>query len=90
METRRDVVRIRYGDDVDMDQAGELLVMAVLAAESVYGRSALRLDARFVLDEDRRRCVVDTGSPLGRDIALVYIGFLVREYGDEAIGVERP
>lgn len=86
---KRDIYRYNFSDDVPFRDVEESLLLAVLATESLHGRSLVRLDASFCLDESRRACVVDAGTEVGRHIARIFTGFLTREFGEEAFKVER-
>ena len=85
----RTLYRYQLTDGVPFQDVQETLLLAVLATESLHGCSQVRLDASFCLDEDRRACVIDAGTPVGRDLARIFTGFLRREFGEEAFRVER-
>jgi len=85
----RDIYRYRFNENVPLREAEESLLLAVLAVESLYGRSPVRLDAAFCLDREKRSCVVAAGSEVGRAIARIFTGFLTRQFGEEAFRVER-
>lgn len=86
----RDTYRYRFADNVPLQEVEESLLLAVLAVESLHGRSPVRLDAAFCLDREKRSCVVDAGSEVGRAIARIFTGFLTRQFGEDAFRVERP
>ena len=65
------------------------LLLAVLATESLHGEAQTRLDAAHYLDLTKRACVIDAGTPVGRDLNRLFTGFLNREFGAEAFDVER-
>lgn len=85
----RDIYRYRFYESIPLREAEESLLLAVLAVESLYGRSPVRLDAAFLLDREKRSCVVDAGSEVGRAIARIFTGFLTRQFGEESFRVER-
>jgi len=85
----RDIYRYRFNESIPLREAEESLLLAVLAVESLYGRSPVRLDAAFYLDREKRSCVVDAGSDVGRAIARIFTGFLTRQFGEESFRVER-
>ena len=85
----RDTYRYRFNESIPLREAEESLLLAVLAVESLYGRSPVRLDAAFYLDREKRSCVVDAGSDVGRAIARIFTGFLTRQFGEESFRVER-
>ncbi len=85
----REIYRYSFSAGVSLRDVEESLLLAVLATESLHGRSLVRLDASFCLDEKKQSCVVDAGTEVGRYIARIFTGFLTREFGEEAFTVER-
>ena len=85
----RELYRYNFDSKVPIRDVEESLLLAVLAAESLHGRSLVRLDASFCLDSHKRSCVVDAATEVGRAIARIFTGFLTREFGEEAFKVER-
>jgi len=85
----RDGYRYSFGDALPLPEAEKWLLLSVVAAESLHGRSPVRLDAAFCLDRQQRSCVVDATSEVGRAIALIYTGFLTHQFGESAFRVER-
>ncbi len=83
------VYRYRFKEDVSLGEVEESLMLAVLATESVFGRSRVHLDASFCLNKEKRACEVDASTEVGRNIARIFTGFLSREFGEEAFRVER-
>ncbi len=74
---------------VPLEEVEHSLLLATLATEAVYGRSRVRLDASFILDEEERACLVDGSTRVGNHIAQVFTEFLTREFGEDAFAVER-
>jgi len=85
----REIYRYNFTAGVPFRDVEESLLLAVLATESLHGRSLVRLDASFCLEEKKRTCVVDAGTEVGRHIARIFTGFITREFGEEAFRVER-
>lgn len=85
----REIYRYNFTAGVPFRDVEESLLLAVLATESLHGRSLVRLDASFCLEESSRTCVVDAGTEVGRHIARIFTGFITREFGEEAFRVER-
>ncbi len=85
----REIYRYSFSSGVSLREVEESLLLAVLATESLHGRSLVRLDASFCLDDKKQSCVVDAGTEVGRDIARIFTGFLTREFGEDAFTVER-
>lgn len=72
-----------------MDEVEASLLLAVLATESLHGECQTRLDAAHYFDPARRACVVDAGTPVGKDLNRLFTGFIGREFGPDAFTVER-
>jgi len=74
---------------VPLEDVEAALVLALMAAESLHGAAQLRLDAAHYLDAERRACVVDASTELGRHLNQLFIGFLRRELEQQSFRVER-
>ncbi|NIM21303.1 MAG: hypothetical protein GTN64_02610, partial [Candidatus Latescibacteria bacterium] len=85
----REIYRYNFSAEVSLRDVEESLFLAVLATESLHGRSLVRLDASFCLDEKKRSCIVDAGTEVGRHIARIFTGFLAGEFGEDAFKVKR-
>ena len=85
----RDVYRYVFADTTSMQAVEDTLLLSVMATEALHGRSGVNLDAEFSLDLQKRRCVVDAGTEVGRHIARIFTGFMTREFGEDAFKVER-
>ena len=85
----REVYCYSFADTVPMAEVEETLLLAVIAAEGLHGRSRINLDASFWLLEEARVCEVDAGNDVGRDIARIFTGLLTTEIGESAFKVER-
>lgn len=85
----RGIYKYNFNSTVPMNEVENSLLLAVMAAESLHGRTMVRLDASFCLDPNKRSCVVDATTEIGRAIARIFTGFLTREFGEEAFKVER-
>src|SRR4051794_1539904 len=79
----------RLGADVPVNEARDTLRLAVLAAEAVHGESDVAIDGAHHLDPKSRVCRIDAATPVGRDLARLFSGFLSREFGAHAFRVER-
>lgn len=85
----RDIYKYEFSVDIPLREVEQSLALSVLTTESLHGRSRVRLDASFCLDRERRACIVDAGTEVGRDIARIFTGFLTREFGEDAFKVKR-
>jgi hypothetical protein len=83
------VYRYRFLGPVPIEEVEVSLLLAVLGTESLHGESQTRLDAAHAFDAEQRRCVIEATTPVGRDLNRLFVGFLRREFGEEAFQVER-
>jgi hypothetical protein len=81
------VYRYVLDESVPMNEAEATLQLAILAAESLFGESTVRLNAAYTIDEQRRVCVVDAGNEVGRSICQIFTGYLAREFGADTFTV---
>ena len=85
----QDIYRYEFDPSVPPDEIENTLLLAVLTAESLHGKPRVRLDASYCFDSDKRACVIDAGSEVGRDISRMFTGFAIREYGERSFKVRR-
>lgn len=85
----KDIYRYIFTADVPMEEIEASLLLAVVATESLHGESQVRLDAAHAIDADKRSCVVDASTAVGRDLNRLFLGFVRREFGEDAFAVER-
>lgn len=81
--------RYEFSDDVPIEEVEATLLLSIIAAESLHGSAQVRLDASHFLDTDKGSCVIDAGTPVGRDLNRLFVGFVCREFGEDAFTVER-
>ncbi len=85
----REIYRYQFKLAVPLEEIEASLLLAVLATESLHGESQVRLEASHFLDTDKRACVIDAGTPVGRDFNRLFVGFVCREFGRDAFQVVR-
>ena len=84
-----EIYRYSFAPSVSFEEVESSLVLAIMAAKSLHGQSQVRLDAAHAVDSDKRSCVVDASTPVGRNLNRLFIGFISREFGPDAFDVER-
>ena len=85
----REIYRYRFNSAVDITDVEASLLLALLATESLHGESQVRLEASHAMDVEGRTCVIDAGSNVGRDLNRLFVGFVRREFGEDAFRVGR-
>lgn len=81
--------RYAFAEAVPLEEVEATVVLALFGVESLFGESQTRLDARHFLDAQKRACVIDAGTAVGRAFNKLFTGFLAREFGPGAFRVER-
>jgi hypothetical protein len=82
-------IELEFHRNVPMAEVAGTLQLARLAAESVHGAERVELDAIANLDRRDRRVAIDTTTPSGHTLALVFLGYARREFGADAVRVIR-
>jgi hypothetical protein len=85
----RSVYQYTFAEKIPFEDVEESLLLAVLVAESLHGRSALRMCTSFYLEREKRSVAVDGDSQVGEHIARIFTGLLTQEFGEEAFRVTR-
>jgi hypothetical protein len=85
----KELYRYAFTSEVPVKDIEASLLLAVVAAESLHGEAQVRLDAAHYLDPDRRACVIDAGTAVGRDFNRLFVGFIRREFGQDSFEVHR-
>jgi len=79
----------RFTEKVQMQEAEDSLMLAVLAAEGIYGRSRVRLETSFAFDPAKRSCVIDATTEVGQHVSRIFTTFITKQFGEEAFRIER-
>ena len=85
----QELYRYNFNAIVPLEDIEASLLLAILATESLHGEAQVRLDAAHFFDSDRRACVIDAGTAVGRDLNRLFAGFVTREFGADVFEVER-
>ena len=75
-------IRCVFDANVSMDEAEGTLHLAELAAASLHGPQQMELESPASIDHPTRLITIDITSAVGRSVALVFLGYERREFGD--------
>jgi len=81
--------RYVFSADIPCAEVEAALLAALFAAEGLHGETSVQLDAAHLLDAEKRQCVIDASTAVGRDLNRLFLNFVRREHGEDAIRVER-
>lgn len=82
-------VRLRLGADVPLYDVQDTLELARLGAVSLYGPERTSLEAHADLDPQTSTVTIDTTTAVGRTLAILFLGYARRQYGEHAVQVIR-
>lgn len=83
------VYRFKFKENIPVKEIEDSLFWAVFNAESLYGKTKVRLDASFLFDRERSVCVIDKSTEVGQHIAQIFTSLISHEFGEDAFKVER-
>jgi hypothetical protein len=83
------VYRFEFDQDIPIKEIEDTLFWAVLNAESIFGKSKVRLDGSFYFDRSKRICVIDKTTEVGQHIAQIFTSLISRSFGETAFRVNR-
>lgn len=81
--------RYQFREGVDPRDVEDTLLLALLAAEGVFGEARVRMDGAYSTDREARTVTVDASTAVGQIVNAVFTVFAVKELGREAFGVRR-
>ena len=81
--------KYRFDQSVPAQDLEDTFMLALLAVESMYGHSRVRMESRFNLDKQNRTCFIDAATKVGGDLASIFTGFATKEYGERAVMIDR-
>ena len=85
----KNLYRYVFAEEVNLEEVEAVLLLSVMATECLHGRQQTRLDASYFFDPKKNACIIDAGTPIGRDLSRIFTGFVVLEYGSESFTVDR-
>ena len=83
------LTRFIFVPTVSIDEVGGTLQLAQLAAASLHGPERVELEAHPQIDRAQRAVTIDTTSEAGRTVALIFLGYVRREFGERAFTSEQ-
>ena len=81
--------RFRFAEGVRLRDAEDTLLLALLAAEGIYGEARVRMDAAYAVDAPLQVIVIDCATQVGQDVCGIFTSFITKEFGPGAFCVRR-
>lgn len=83
------VFRFSFASHVLLSDAEASLLLAAVAAEGLFGETAVRIDFDYFADAPRRALLIDASTTVGVAIVRMFARLLTREFGGTAFDVRR-
>lgn len=80
-------ISFRFEPSADMERVEDAVLLAMLAAEGLYGHPRVRLETGYGVDPTCQSVTIDACSEVGRDAARIFAGFAARELGEQSFTV---
>lgn len=81
-------VIFRFRPGVSFHEVQQMLKLSEMAVESLFGPERLWLQCRTVVESNKRTIALDGGTEAGAVLALIFMGYLAREFGWNTFDVE--
>ena len=85
----RDTYRYLFRGDIALGEAEETLLLALVAAEGLFGEAQVRMDAGYAVDHSIQTIIVDASTDVGQAVSAIFTAFVLREFGRHAVHVRR-
>jgi len=83
------ILKFSLPGEQDRDAVEADVALALLAAECVYGKPRIRLEASYVVADDGSACVVKTSGEAGEAAARIFAGLTAARVGEDGYKVRR-
>lgn len=81
--------KYEFGEGSDLRDVEDTLLLALLAAEGIFGEARVRLDGGYRIDREARMAMVDAATAVGQIVNAVFTAFAVKEFGRDGFTVRR-
>jgi len=83
------VVRFAFPNGEDKGNLEADIALAIFAAECVYGKPRVRMEASYLVDEDGKSCVVRVDGESAEAAARIFAGLASLRVGEDGFQVRR-
>ncbi len=82
-----EICRFGFKKHISREAIEEIITLAIVTAECVYGPAKVRLHARYHAADGK--AVIDVSGEVGEHIAQVFTGLTIKQLGEDAFTVTR-
>ena len=83
------MLRFNFKESADREAVEDDLGVAIFAAECVYGKPRVRMEASYLVDEDGKSCALDVRGEAGEAAARIFAGIAAARVGEAGFSVRR-
>src|SRR5436190_20394366 len=83
------VLHFRITQETDAEAIQDDVTLALYAAECVYGKPRVRLEAAYIVEDDGRTALVEAAGEAGEVAARIFAGLLAARFGESGYSVRR-
>ena len=88
MPREHSAVVFHFHPDLSLEEIDGTLRLSLMAAESLYGSTRLKLEPPARLNRNQHQCHIDITTEVGRAIASIFFGYARQEFGEGAIEIQ--
>ena len=82
------VCRFRLPGSLDKEAIENQIALAIIAAEAAFGKPRVRINASYLISEERSQVVIDVSTDVGEHIAQVFTGLMILQVGEAGFTVD--
>jgi len=83
------VLQFRFPHKADRQRLEDDVALAIFAAECLFGRPRLRMEASYLVDAEGSACVMNVGGEAGEAAARIFTGLAAARFGEGSFSVRR-
>ena len=83
------VLKFELAGDPDRDAVEADVALALFAAECVFGKPRVRMEASYLVDNSGHACVFNAGGEAGEAAARIFAGLTAVRLGEAAYSIRR-
>ena len=83
------VCKFKFPEALGREIIETQLALAIVAAESIYGKPKVRVNAAYFVSKDKPQVAIDVSTEVGEQIAQMFTGLMIRQLGEDKFTVDR-
>lgn len=83
------LIHFGFKEDTDPKAIEEDMALAIFSAECVYGKPRVRMEARYLVDQQGKTCVLKIAGESGEAAARIFAGLTAVRLGESGFTVHQ-